>query len=172
MNELEPQPSTSHEELPEVETSLPWTKKQEEETTVKKSADERIAENILREARINSIIVLDIEEKPQAVNPPEPIAEVVFTKIEQRWINFRTEKSNLRKTKGVYAVKRSKNDALVEQMFTQKNIKPAKRPCLPSKDKKNVQLKEKAVPKGKRKDLAEELREAYLDAIKRKDQRR
>lgn len=96
--------------------------------------------------RIQDHARMSITENPKIVNPPEPAPKVIFTERKHRWLSIPREKSDLRRTQGVYAVKRSRNDALVKEIFTYGNVKPTKRPCLPSKGKGNAPSKGKVVP--------------------------
>lgn len=138
--EVTPQPSTSkstsvtnsdtkenvsrvnepHEAIPQPSTS---------KITPATTEEREIADEILREARINS---LNLVFKPKATAPSEahesqPQRQVAFTDTEQNWLNITKEKDSLRKIKGVYSVKRSRHEAFVMELFNIIDVRPPKR---------------------------------------------
>lgn len=73
---------------------------------------------------------LVFERKENSQPPePDPTPRVELTDTEKQWLYVTQEKRDLRKTRGVYAAKRSRNDDMVEEIFTSKNIQPTKGPC-------------------------------------------
>lgn len=100
------------------------------------SEEDKIAEGILREVRINSLNLVFIKEREQPPAAPIPTEESTLDDAEQHWMKATQEKSELRKAQVVYAAKRNKYDIMVEDIFRHRNTRPAKK--VRREDKENI----------------------------------
>lgn len=106
--------------------------------TTSAASGKTIDEAILREAIINSIDVLFTKKKVVTNNEAELEIprQVTYSGAEQSWLDLTDEKKNLCKRKRLYAVKRTRHEPFVTDLFHDKDVKPPKRKTHNSGEKK------------------------------------
>lgn len=125
----EPQPSTSSQEQPVEIEPQPSTSSQRD-VNLKEVACE-IEWEILQELSLNAISFADINIG-QVPEPSTSDASKQKCEAEEAWKAPTLDRVNTKPRRGIYAVRKSRHEALVEDIFHAKDLKLVKQACLPN----------------------------------------
>lgn len=128
----------------------------------------------MRSITVHSPRHLWLAEKIEESVPYEAeVQDDKFGDVEKVGLQNNKEKVARKQKRGIYAVRRSRHDALVEDNFLNKDVRPAKRICREGKENVSQNEGQESESKTKKifKNILPDIRLAFLHAIKDKGRR-